>query len=133
MAITTVCQRRVSDAELEAYLEEFGSSIAARTGPYATVLDLTHSTGLTPAQRKRLTDQMNGDPHGILDRCACTALVFQSALLRGMLTAIFWLRNRRDTETQVFGDPDSAVAWCEARLPTPTRAPAAAQGRGQSG
>ena len=113
VVITTTPSVPVDDAELTAYIDHWASGIAARKGPYVGVIDLSNSAGLAPHQRKTIVGSMNDDAHGILPRCRGTALVFQSAVLRGMLTAMLWVRPPT-YPVKIFGSREQALAWRDA-------------------
>ena len=104
--------RVVSDAELETCMSEFSRVIDGRKQPYAVVVDLRESSGLTPTQRQRISNSMGDTDARVLagyPNCG-GALVFSSAFLRGMLTAILWIRKPKH-ETRVFANPQDAILW----------------------
>jgi hypothetical protein len=82
---------------------------------HAICLDLRASGGLTPTQRKMLTAEMGRDEALTRRVTAGVALVFTSAVLRGVLTAIFWVRPAI-APTKVFSDVDVALAWCRGQI-----------------
>jgi len=99
------------DSELENYLIRFRAEIRARPGQYVSVVDLLESPMLTPTQRKILASGMGSD-EASQQRCLGAALIFDSVLLRGVLTAIFWLR-KPEHEVRVFGTLGDASEWAK--------------------
>ena len=104
---------RVTDAELRSMQEYFREQVIARGGVYYLVNDLTQSAGgMNASQRKMLVEEMErieALPHVTQ---GCIALVFTSGLLRGMLTAVLWMRKPK-SPTRTFGTVDEAVAWAK--------------------
>ena len=83
------------------------------------VIDLRRNAGITPTQRKMLTDDMAAPEHAAVQaRCVGVAMVFDSAFLRGILTAIFWVR-KPPYPTQVFRTVAEAKTWAKALLAAP--------------
>lgn len=84
-------------------------------GPYAIVLDNRSAGPVSPTQRAIIAEHMRLHAPRTSARCAGTALVFESPVLRGALTAILWLRPPV-TVTKVFGSLDEAITWARERL-----------------
>ena len=123
---------RVSDEQMEDFLERYRMLEQERGERYALVLDLRRTSKLTPDQRKMLTDRMEDedeDPSKVL--CQGTAMIFESRILRGILSMIFWVK-RPPYPTKVFTEPEEAIAWANellaSRGPAPARQPPAATG-----
>ena len=93
------------------------------------MLDLRGTSGLTPRQRKLLAEaQLKRD--GFRDcEIVAGAMVMDSHLLRGMLTALFWLK-KPNHEVKVFANLDSAIAWGHQRIASGQPARAADAGVG---
>jgi len=114
--ITTAPARAVTDGELDEFCERFETALRMRGGRYVSVLDLRVSAGLTPKQRQMLARRMNETHSGLAaGRLAGTAMIFTSALMRSLLTAMFWLR-KSNHPTAVFANPNEAVAWGRRQL-----------------
>ena len=102
--------------------EEFAASLARaadlaneRGGPYSCVIDLRDSHGLTASQRKLQAEFMDDwDAHGGA-QLVTAALVFESAPLRGMVTALMWMRPST-RNLKVFPTVPAAKAWALARV-----------------
>jgi len=108
--VVVVPPDKVTDAELHTFMDEFDNSVRVRRERFVMVLDLRRSSGMLPKQRKMLTDHLNQQPEANLALCQGNALVFESALLRTMLTAILWVR-RSTHPVQVFASVDEACNW----------------------
>ena len=105
----------MSDGELQQLLDRFWE-VAKNTGDrYALVLDLSIAPPMPPRQRQLLTDQMRAAEGELAIDCVGTALVFRSPLMRGLLTAIFWLF-KPPYPTRAFASADPARAWLQALL-----------------
>lgn len=109
VVLTTAPPGTVSDAEMLSYLERFRAEIARRRAPFISVLDLRANSGITPAQRKMITEGMTAD-NANTAFCKAFGMVFSSSLLAGMLTAIFWVRKPK-YETKVFTEVHDALDW----------------------
>ena len=107
----------VSDEDIINALEEFVDYITnqKKGERYGVVLDLRNTKGITVRQRKMITDNMDGMKDYARLYCAGSAMVFDSPLLRGMLTAIFWI-TKPPYPTQVFKTLEDADAWIQSSL-----------------
>ena len=105
--------RVVTDAQMERYLTQFDQIQAARPEPHCLVLDLRICERISPTQRKMITDRMPDD--GQVNPCQGLAMVFSSRILRGLLTAIFWVR-KPPYPTVVFNELEPAIDWALRRL-----------------
>jgi hypothetical protein len=97
-----------TDEQMQAFLEEYRAMENKRGGPYVLVLDLRFCAKISPAQRKMLTDDM-AEP-GQDAPCKAMAMIFDSKILRGILTAIFWVR-RPPYPLRVFTEPGEGELW----------------------
>lgn len=116
--VLVVTQRveQLTDPERMASLELSNRVLTSHGNDrYAMVLDNRKAGPLPATQRKMMADYMERHAMRARSRCACTAFVSESMVMRTMLTAIMWLR-KPEVETQVFGDLDEAIGWCRARL-----------------
>lgn len=103
---------RISDDEMREVVEE-SRMLRALGRPHGLVLDLRQTEGITPVQRRMITAGMAEAEAG--HRAAGVALIFDNAALRGILTAIFWIKPAV-TPTRVFKTPEEGVAWVLAQL-----------------
>ena len=110
VAVTTPPQSTVSDEELSDYLSRYYDLTEERGGNYVTVIELTGHPGITATQRSHITEYMRSIEQRDSATCVGTGLVFDSKMLRGLLTAIFWVK-RPEYEIKVFGDVQTAIEW----------------------
>lgn len=105
---------RFSDSDVEGFLSHLRDAVAhLEAGDL--ILDITHDVPMpTAVQRKRITEIIGGASR--TDRLAGHALVVNSPVGRGALTAINWVVRPRFDE-KIFGDPKDAVAWLAERNP----------------
>jgi hypothetical protein len=107
--LVTVCPRgRPGEEQMRQFLADYREMEDQRAEPYVLVLDLRYCDKISPAQRKMLTDDM-AEP-GEDSHCKAMAMIFESKILRGILTAIFWVR-RPPYPLSVFNDSKEANAW----------------------
>lgn len=83
--------------------------------PFALVLDLSTTKNMSAKHRKMLTDNMAKHEAEMKQLCRGTGMVFTSAVLRGVLTAIFWVK-KPAYPTQVFATREAAFEWCAAQM-----------------
>ncbi|MET0342122.1 MAG: hypothetical protein ABW252_14050 [Polyangiales bacterium] len=100
-----------SDAELETYLSTL-QRIIRFPGRKVGLIDCCDATVATPSQRRRMADFITAN-EAILRRdfLAC-AIVLNNALLRGAVTAVFWLKPL-PLPTEITGSVKEALAWLE--------------------
>lgn len=103
-------QGQSSDAEFEAFLETF-TRVCMREGAKAFLFDARLSQGAPPSQRQRMAQWMMNDMSKARSGFACIAFVFHSAVVRGVLTAIFWLTPLK-LRHGIFSDIDEARTFC---------------------
>ncbi len=112
----------VTDSQLIAALKAYDEILDKRQGPYAMVMDNRHAPALPAAQRKIIAEY--NAAHGTRTRLRCrgTAFVMTSPFVRGLMTAVFWLKKPL-AETIVFEELDDALRWARARLETNSLSP----------
>lgn len=98
-----------SDAELEQFLREI-EAVLALPGRKACLIDLTRAKAGSAKQR-----QMQGDwiktHESVLERdFAAAAIVTDSAIIRGTVTAVFWIRPL-PFPSHVAASIDKAQVW----------------------
>ena len=122
VVVITPPGRPVADDELQAFLDQFAQTVVDKRMPYVLLLNLLGNGGLSPKQRQILMKA--SDRHE--NRCRLgIGLVFQSSLLRGMLTAILWLRNFEEP-VKVFASVEAAMQWGQKLAAEGTRPPKSA-------
>ena len=82
---------KATEAEFDDYLRRV-SGYHARNETFATVLDTTRSGGMPPTQRRKQAEWMRENEGALRRWSAGTAFVVQSAIVRGVLTAILWMQ-----------------------------------------
>lgn len=99
-------------------MDEVYEGLRARKGPFVMVQDLRHSPGTSARQRQMQADEMGRVQALEHVTQLGAAFVFSSVLLRGMMTAIFWMYRPR-WETRVFAELDEALTWADKLLQKP--------------
>ena len=110
----------VTSEELTQFFESYSSMLRNKREHYALIIDLRRSADMPAGQRKILTDYMKRQEAVAGMLCAGTALVFESTLMRALLTAIFWVRNPPQ-EVRVFGTVQEATYWAAEALARKSR------------
>lgn len=104
-----------TDAEFRAYLDETTRIMITRKSPTVTIVDSRGSSRVPPSQRKMQADWINQYSNLLAKWSLGTAFVIDSPLVRGALTAIFWLQ-RLPMEYVVVGTRAEAERWAAERL-----------------
>jgi len=116
VVIITQQIEQLTDAERIASLELSNQVLGSHgNAPYALVLDNRKAGPMPATQRKLIAEYMEKNALRARARCACTAFVSESVVMRAMLTAIMWLR-KPEVETETFGDLNAAIAWGQRKL-----------------
>lgn len=105
---------QASDAEVQAYLDEL-RLLRERREPYALIVDANRSRGFSARQRQMQADYIASGIDLSRRYLRAFAFVAESAMQRGMLTAIFWLR-RPEWPHRVCRTIEEAEAWSLALL-----------------
>ena len=112
----------MTEEKLTRQLEICGRLYVERQEPYVLVVDAR--TGRRPdAIERKILNDFRAEHQGHIHRfCRGIAFVFSSELLRGVLTAMYWVR-KPSTETKVFTDYETALNWGAEQLgiPAPAR------------
>lgn len=98
----------IEDEAIHAFMDRFECELTARGPQFAIVLDLRMASNMAPAQRRMLVSRMR-QSDGQRQQVA-GAFVFSSTIMRGLLTAVLWLRTP-PYPTQVFTSVEEAVQW----------------------
>jgi hypothetical protein len=83
--------------------------------PYAIVLDASDGRKPSAAERNMQNDFRVEHQEYVRKYCRGSALVCNSAIIRGVANAMFWFK-KPDTVTKVFTDMDEAMAWARSLL-----------------
>ena len=103
-----------SDDEVLAYFDEL-RACRARREPYAIVVDAAASRGFSAKQRRMQAQYVSEGLELSGMYLKGLAFIAPSELIRGMLTAIFWLQ-RPASPHRVFTTKEEAVAWARERV-----------------
>lgn len=103
-----------STAEFEEYLRLLRVNLGRRQ-PTAVVVDSRKMVTMSAAQRKRQAEWIDSNREDLLRFTRGTAFVINNPLMRGALTAIFWL-TRYETPYVVVATLEEAEAWALAQL-----------------
>ena len=83
--------------------------------PFVTIIDASSGRRPSPEQRYVQTEFRRKHEDHIKKYSRGTALVFNSEILKAVVTAMHWIKPP-DTTTKAFKDVDSAIAWAKERL-----------------
>lgn len=98
-----------SDDELTAYLATL-DRIIARPGRKVVLFDLLRATVSPANQRKRQAEWISAKEDVLRRDFAAGAIVLDNALLRGAVTAVFWICPL-PLPTQIMSTNESALTW----------------------
>jgi hypothetical protein len=100
---------RLNEDTIASFVEHV-KRVASGHRPGLLVLDMAHDISApNPLQRKLITDAVN-DGTG-KDFIAAHAVVSNSAIARGVLTAVNWFVTSRPYAERVFSNPREALTW----------------------
>jgi len=99
----------IEDTEFKLVLDAM-AAVRSHGEPYAMILDLRISKGISPAQRRMITTSMGDDDQQRQLLVRGVGLIFSSRLMTSLLTAIFWVR-KPGYEVKVFSALSPALAW----------------------
>ena len=100
----------VTDASLQRRFKVLAEVFRTRPEPYINIIDARTGPPLSAAHRRMLADfSKEHETHSRL-YCRGVAFVFESAITRGVMTAIFWARPAK-VPNKVFKDFEEACAW----------------------
>ncbi|MBX3246854.1 MAG: hypothetical protein KF901_06715 [Myxococcales bacterium] len=100
-----------TETEWDTYLAQM-RRFPARRRAYVTLTDARGAGTPSAAQRRRAAEVMAEDAETSRAYNVANALVFDSAILRGMVTAITWL-TPPPVPMQSFATPALALAWLD--------------------
>lgn len=107
-----------TDENFEAYLATlYQSMTASKAGPRVLLQDATLAYPITARQRKRQADWMKEYSELIARMTLGCAFVIPSSLMRGVLTAIFWLQPL-PCPHELSANMAEGLSWCEQKLAT---------------
>jgi len=115
LVVMTPPPNALSDADFMAYIKWMEQYVTRAGVKYAVVNDARRAAPITAAHRKLLSDYMTRVRPITRIYCVGMAMVFDSAVMRGIMTAILWMTDP-DYPTRVFATPAEAIAWAEVQL-----------------
>ncbi len=104
----------VTDEAFAAYLSEL-RLILDKGGRYGILFDATTASVPSVSQRRMQADYIRDERDRLTHLCLGAAFVIPSTLIRGSLTAIFWLQPPPFAHT-VVSHVAEARRWVEARI-----------------
>jgi hypothetical protein len=105
-----------SDDEFDAYLVELGH-YANRGETWCTIFDGTRSVGAPASQRRKMASWIKKHESVLARHSAGAAFVIRSAMVRGVLTAIFWVQPLPHPHA-IVSTREEAELWSRMRLAT---------------
>ncbi len=90
LVVVNVARRPVTDAELDAFMEAQRAMLRRRER-YVEIADTTHVHMFPPSQRKKMAEFLRETNPAADQLCAGLSLVVGNAVVRGGMTAIFWI------------------------------------------
>jgi len=109
-----------SDAAMEAQMVCLRRIYRERKVAYANVIDARKGSPPTAKQRAMLSAFREEVKDHVGQHCRGVAFVFDSMIMRGIMTAMFWVRGP-DTPHGVFATVEEALAWSRERLFAPEK------------
>jgi hypothetical protein len=113
--VLTVFEGPVNDAEFDAYLEETTKRTISRQTRNVVIVDASAASRPPASQRKRQADWLNQHRPMLKQYNLGTVFVIANPLIRGGLTAIFWI-SPMPSPTTVVATYAQAEAWAFDRL-----------------
>ncbi len=108
-----------TDAEFREYLALLERNLQdsiARGATTAIAIDATaQPNAISAAQRRTQADWIRSHYHSLATACVGTAFVAPTAILRGIITAVFWMQ-RLPYPYAVVATLSEAEAWCAGQL-----------------
>jgi hypothetical protein len=105
----------VSDQSIQDFMVNFFDMLMAKKRRYALIVDLRERTNLSRKQRKLISDELNKQKEFEEEYNAGTALIVNSAVVRGIMMSVFWLFSPKHP-TDVFKTMEDAASWANKRL-----------------
>jgi len=103
------------DAAMEAQMACLRRIYAERKTAYANVIDARKGSPPTAKQRAMLSTFRAEVQAHVAEHCRGVAFVFDSVVMRGIMTAMFWVRGP-DTPHAVFASIEDAISWSRERV-----------------
>ena len=104
----------MTDPEYKEHLRAF-TAIFDATGPLALVFDGTNARGQPASQRRMMAEWIKANRATLQSKCVALALITPNPLVRGLVTAIFWV-SPPPVEHAFFSSLQEGVSWAEAKV-----------------
>ena len=113
--VVTTFEGTATDAEFDAYLAETTQRTVSRKTRNVVIVDATHAARPTALQRKKQAEWLAEHRATLAQFNLGTVFVISNPLIRGGLTAIFWIAPM-PSPTTVVATYAQAEAWAFERL-----------------
>ena len=104
----------LTQAQLDEHLREH-RAVIDRNEPYAVVVDAMGMGSTEASFRKRYAEFISKNTPVLKRLCRGTAVVLQSPVARGAITAVTWMTTI-PFPLKVFGDRHEALSWAKSQL-----------------
>jgi hypothetical protein len=105
----------VGPHELDRHLEALAATLRRGTEPCVLVYDAMNATMPSAAQRKRQAEWIREHTAMLRQKTIASVFAIGSSLLRGAITAIFWVQPA-PTRTHVVSSRAEAIDWARQQL-----------------
>jgi hypothetical protein len=113
--LAIIPEDNLTDEAILEFIEVYSQVTRTKSERFATLMDLRKCANLPTRQRKILTDGMKQNKEFNKHYCVGAAMVFDSAVIRGVLMAVFWLV-KPDHPTKVFKTYEEAMSWVQSQF-----------------
>jgi hypothetical protein len=104
----------LADSEFSASLAQIGSYFE-RGVRFGLVMDVREAPALSAERRRQIAERMDENGRRWPGRLVGVAIVTSSAMHRGIMHAINWLRQHQEPPSEGFRDLTGALAWLRER------------------
>jgi hypothetical protein len=115
LLIINAARRVQTEDEFRADMDFIGRLYRERPGPYAMVIDTRRGTQPPAHIRRVMSEYREKYALHVRRYCRGHAFVIDSGLMRGVMTAMYWLR-KPDAEVRVCRELDEALGWASNQL-----------------
>jgi hypothetical protein len=112
--VTVAPPSKLTDVAVSSILRELEARLA-RNVRHVLIFDLSRTGTPTPVQRQLLAAHMKKNRELIRRNVQALGVVVPSSLLRGVLTAIFWIE-APPVPHLIFGTATEAATWARAQM-----------------
>jgi hypothetical protein len=105
----------VTEQSIEDFMVTFSDVVKSKDERYALVIDLRQRSSMSRKQRKFHIDELNKNKEFAKEFNAGTALIVNSAVVRGIMMSVFWFYNPKHP-TDVFKTMEDAFDWANSQV-----------------